>query len=130
LDYLFIHLLNFVTAPVFVQYRIVSKPFFQKKNVKNMKIISRNALGDKVLGVFTCVKCTSKLEVQVKDCRVGVATDYAGDSDEYVGFNCPVCGNFMSDLPGLSYSDVDNYHKTAKAIEAMEKKQSDNTTKK
>ncbi len=95
-----------------------------------MKIISRNSLGDKVLGVFTCEKCTSQLEVQVKDCEIGVAMDYAGDKDPYVGFRCPVCGTFMSNLPGLSYSDVENYHKTAKAIEAMEKKQSENTTKK
>ena len=88
-----------------------------------MKIISRKPLGEKVLGVFTCKRCKSELEVQVKDCVVGTATDYSGGSDSYVGFKCPVCSDFMSDLPGLSYSDVDEYHKTAKAIEAQAAKE-------
>lgn len=95
-----------------------------------MKIISRISLGEKVFGVFECNKCTSKLEVQVKDCEIGMAMDYAGGTDAYVGFRCPVCGNFMSNLPGLSYTDVEIYHRTAKGIEEKEKKQSEDATKK
>jgi RNase P subunit RPR2 len=88
-----------------------------------MKIITRKPLGDKVVGKFTCKKCQSELEVQIKDCRVGSAKDYSGGSDTYVGFTCPVCGNFITDLPGLSYTEVDEYHKTAKAIEERDERQ-------
>lgn len=95
-----------------------------------MKIISRISLGEKVLGVFTCDKCTSKLEVQVKDCEIGMAMDYSGEAESYVGFRCPVCGNFMSNVPGLSYADVEIYHRTAKVIEEKEKKQSEDAPKK
>jgi len=77
-------------------------------------------LGDKVVGVFDCTKCGTKLEVQVKDCVTGRATDYGGDTDSYVGFTCEVCGDFQTSQK-ISFDLVEQYHKTAKAIEAREK---------
>jgi hypothetical protein len=87
-----------------------------------MKIITRKQLGDKVVGNFTCKRCKSELEVQIRDCYAGMASDYSGDKDSYVGCKCPVCGNFI-DLPGVSYTEVNDYHKTVKAIEEAAGKQ-------
>jgi transcription elongation factor Elf1 len=85
-----------------------------------MKIIEKKPLGEKVVGVFECTQCKSKLEVQIKDCVTGNATDYSGDSDPYAGFHCPVCGSFQSNHR-LPMQEIEDYHKTAKAIEERRK---------
>jgi hypothetical protein len=81
-----------------------------------MKILEGKPLGDKVIGVFECTCCQAKLEVLIKDCVVGTATDYSGDSDDYAGFTCLNCGEFQTKHK-LPYGEIQKYHNVAKKIE-------------
>lgn len=81
-----------------------------------MKILEGKPLGEKVAGIFECTSCHAKLEVLIKDCTTGRATDYGGNSDDYAGFTCENCGDYQSSHK-LPFSEIETYHRVSKQIE-------------
>lgn len=87
---------------------------------QRMKILEGKPLGEKVAGVFDCKSCAAKLEVLVKDCVTGTATDYGGGKDNYAGFTCLNCGDFQTS-DKLPYTEIETYHRVAKQVEALKR---------
>jgi hypothetical protein len=44
----------------------------------------------------SCYTCKSVLEYTFQETREKTTTDYTGGRDTYRGFDCPVCGSFVS----------------------------------